>query len=657
MSNFLRWYQYIISAISLQAVAWATIALLRNLLTPALNPLKDSVSYATETMAVQLAIIIIALPLFLIHWLWAERSAETENESDLIRPLYLFFMLTAFLVPIITNSHGFVTSTLRLLFGENLLIPSYSSQLPDQANLIYTGVAVLILPLFWIYNHRLAKISYANGVYQAPVKPIRRFYIYLFSAVGLAMCSAGAATILRWLLTHIPQETFGSGNRVIIPLLALLIVGLPLWLIFWHAAQALFKESTDEQSSLLRKFYLYLIIFLAVMTFVSACTIFLAGIIRQLLKLDPQEGGAVVFSILIVATFVWIYHALVLREDTHILPEGERQASLRRLYWYLISGVGLLALLIGIAGDISLLIGSSGNLVVSSDRQLLANYSAAVIAGIIVWLMPWISLQKELNKPQPQGLIARQDPVRKLYLYFFLLLATLTFLSSMVFILAQLLNALLSSGPNSIWSNELSLAVAYALLAIGIWVYHGYLLNRDRQAIEQSRSMAAGTMRILVIHSQGDELSHDLLFQLQSDIPGIDLNSIFLDRGISDEAAIGSNSLNPRELIAQADLIIGSWIIVSPFLGTQIDDLTQAIVTSPARKLLIPQPHYGYSWSGVEPYDNENAVQQVVNSVQQYIAGEEIQFVRPRSISSIILIALAVLFLFFLLFIIGVSFS
>ena len=34
MNNILRWYQYIVSAVSLQAVTWAVIALLRNLSDP-----------------------------------------------------------------------------------------------------------------------------------------------------------------------------------------------------------------------------------------------------------------------------------------------------------------------------------------------------------------------------------------------------------------------------------------------------------------------------------------------------------------------------------------------------------------------------------------------------------------------------------------------
>ena len=51
-----RWYIYIVSAISLQAVAWAIIALLRNLLIFGIDPL---------AVAFQMAVVVIGLPFFL----------------------------------------------------------------------------------------------------------------------------------------------------------------------------------------------------------------------------------------------------------------------------------------------------------------------------------------------------------------------------------------------------------------------------------------------------------------------------------------------------------------------------------------------------------------------------------------------------------------
>ena len=659
MNNILRWYQYIVSAVSLQAVTWAVIALLRNLLTPALNPLSGSIRYATDTMALQLAVIIIGLPIFLVHWLWAERSRGQEGEEafELVRPLYIYFMMSAFLVPILTNSYGFIASTFRLLLDETLIIPSYSSQLPDKANLVYTGSAILVLTLLWLYHFKLAGTSYKSAPDAAPVSTIRRLYIYLFSAVGLAMTSSGTVSILRWLTAQVPQQAIGSGTKALITVLALLIIGIPLWILFWRKAQALFISGSDaEKSSLLRKFYLYLVIFLAVMAFVSACTIFLASIIRRLLSLEPQAGGGTILSVLIVSALIWVYHALVLREDTHRLPEGERQAALRRLYWYLVAGVGLMALLIGIAGVISLLISSSGQLIVSSQKEMLAWYAAALLAGLVVWIVPWAKIQGELHEPQPRGLAARLEPIRKLYLYFFLLLATLTFLGSTVFILHQLLSRLLGA-RTSAWNNNMSLAAAYALLAILIWVYHGFLLNQDRQFVDQARSDLAAQKNVVIVDDGDGSLGQMLFDRLCTDIPGIVLWPLFLNAVAVDGPNEGEEPLLPEQMIAQADLIVGPWTIISPYAAeTKIDeDLQQAIAGSAASRLLIPRPVKGWVWSGVDQWDSETAVEQAAISVKQFMVGEEISLVRPRSAASIVLIALAVLLLFLLLFFLGVN--
>ncbi len=127
MLNIRRVYMYLISAISLNVVAWALIALLRNLLTPGLNQLSGGINYNLTTVALQLAVIIIGLPIFLAHWIWAQRLAQREKEEQQapLRLLYLYVMLTAFLAPFIANAYAFLKSGLRLLLNFDLPIPTY----------------------------------------------------------------------------------------------------------------------------------------------------------------------------------------------------------------------------------------------------------------------------------------------------------------------------------------------------------------------------------------------------------------------------------------------------------------------------------------------------------------------------------------------------
>ena len=77
-----RWYTYLVSAISFQILTWAIINLCRILLAPG-SPL-------AEALAFQMAILVIGLPIFLIHWIWAQRLVHQsfEERQSAIRQFY-----------------------------------------------------------------------------------------------------------------------------------------------------------------------------------------------------------------------------------------------------------------------------------------------------------------------------------------------------------------------------------------------------------------------------------------------------------------------------------------------------------------------------------------------------------------------------------------
>ncbi|MFN2103811.1 MAG: DUF5671 domain-containing protein, partial [Candidatus Promineifilaceae bacterium] len=119
MSSFRRWYFYVVSAISLQAVTWAAIALLRNLLVPLAQRAGLVFSPQAESVAFEISVILIGLPMFLLHWRWAGRESGQNTDGRFLpeRFLYLYVMIGAFLIPLISNADGFLQSALRLVSG------------------------------------------------------------------------------------------------------------------------------------------------------------------------------------------------------------------------------------------------------------------------------------------------------------------------------------------------------------------------------------------------------------------------------------------------------------------------------------------------------------------------------------------------------------
>jgi hypothetical protein len=636
VSSFRRWYFYVVSAISLQAVTWAVIALLRNLLLPLLKPAGPPFSPRVESIALQISVILIGLPMFLLHWRWASRDTVGSRLLP-ERFLYLYVMIGAFLVPLISNANGFLQALLRLLSSTPPLRQFSTNDLPDEAKLIYTAVAILVLGLMLFYHTRLLKADRSSPAAITLTAPIHRLFIYIFSAAGLLMTSIAAANILQWLLLVSDDRGGLAASRQLINAIAALITGLFLWLYFWRRAQQLFHSGgKEEQRSLLRKIYLYFVILLAVYATVGALTAILAGLFRRVLDLEPQAGSGMVISALIVGAAVWAYHALVLREDTRLVPMQEEQAGLRRLYWYLIAGVGLLVLLGGLGGLLSVLF-DPGSYIVDRQREDLAWAAAMLVAGLFVWIIPWRSIQKETAEPDPQGLIARNAITRRFYLFFFLLLATLTFLITAVFILSRLLLAILGEPQSAEDMRALALAAAYAVMAGAVWLYHGWLLQGDRQALENAQDQRAAEMKIVVFDDGSGKLGSRMLEVLQIEFPG------------SDITAVSAADENLQEVVPAADILIGSWT-----MATAAGALHEAIAGSPARKLILPNPVPGWQWVSGEGWDTEKAVRQCVEAIETIIAGET---AAPRYAFTpgriLLLVAATILILIFLTSVLG----
>jgi hypothetical protein len=658
MSNIKRWYFYTVCAISLQAVAWAVIVLLRN--------------RTVDSLAFQAAVIIVGLPIFLLHWRWATRS-EDEEADDHIRAVYLYFMLAAFLVPIITNATGFVSALLRTIFdiqpdtGQYV----YGATLSNGEEMTNTAITIGVLGILALYHARLLREERLpeSGI---PAR-LRRIFLYFFSAYGLAMFAYGLGSVLRWAIVEIGSTSLAPSYWVIAnPYLELinngaeLSMGLGVWLIFWRHAQQLFRSGDKEEvESVLRKSYLYLIVFISTIMVVSDLTIIGASQLRRLLGLEPSQDTGIVLSTLIVGALLWAYHAYVLRDDSKAAAGVEAQAGVRRIYWYLVAGVGLLALLIGLGGEISVLINAIGRPAGITDalREQLAWFTAALFAGIFVWIIPWRKVQNEVSLPELEGISARSAGVRRYYLYGFIFLATLTFLGCAVFLVYALLSTLLGTG-GEFRIGELAQAGAYALMAMLVWLYHGMLLRSDNAVLKTAESPFGPAPAIAIIDDIDGRLGIKLHNALEKAMPEATFSSIgltpaaqaaFTGSNGHPEMAAQSEPAEPlvaaerptlADAIKSADIIVGPWTVSTPYAGEQPQDagVIADIAASPAPKVLIPKMGEGWNWSGVAEWKEETAVDQAVQAVRQVATGKAVEARKPMTVGRIVLVILAVLF-------------
>jgi hypothetical protein len=647
-----RVYIFLVCAITLQSAAWAAIALTRNLLVAGGEAPITSIAF-------QIAVVVIGLPIFVVHWLWAQglaRGDVAEREASQ-RRLYLYGMLGGFLGPFLANGFGLIATLLWLASGGE------GGEFFSPFDVIIANlVAMVVLALLWFYHRRITLADARLAPETGGAATMRRLYCLSFSAVGVTMLTLAVIHLLRWTLFQ-----FGSGATIrgadavgLTDEVARLTVGVPLWLLFWRQAQHLFAgPSVEERESALRKFYLYVAVFVAVLSAVANATFILAGLFRRLLDLPPLGDIRGPLPIVVGMAVLWAYHARVLRGDAALAAEAPRQAGIRRLYLYLVAAVGLAAFLVGLSGDISVLIRSlAGEFFGEGLRERLAWFTAALVAGLPVWILPWRSAQAAAVASGPGGMEERRSVVRKIYLYFYLFVATMTVLSSMVYIMYRLVSlALGERSPGNLLS-DLGQAIAFSLIAVGVWLYHGAAVRGDGRLNQRERVQRLSNMRVVVVDSGEGRFGRAVLDGLRRELPGLALHPVGLTQPAAATMGAPTESA-PSALAAQlseAGLIVGPWFIaVAGGAGGSIaSEIASAVVASPARKLLAPLRDEGWEWAGVDHWNAEAVVRQTVHAVKQVVEGEEVSAARPANVGGIIgLIFLALIVLWLLLALLG----
>jgi hypothetical protein len=637
-----RIYIYAVSAVSLHSVSWALITLLRGLLLAGLHP-------DLMAIAFQLAVVLIGFPVFIIHWLWAQRLSQREQDRQAasVRHIYLFGMLSAFLIPITDSGFALVGSLLGAIW-RHMPRAHYPPLSYSESFLYYVIPLIILIPLAY-YHWRLVRRDEAMIGDLDISAAVRRLFTFGFSAAGLGMATVAIAGLLRWGMYQI-----GSGGVAGIAHrpgpsyeLARVITGLPLWILFWRDAQRLFYgEREAERESSLRKFYLYLAVFVGALVAVTSAAMILDGLLGRALGVSAVGGSEgdvrIPLSIIIAAGGVWAYHAWVIREDAKVAGEAPRQAAIRRLYQYLIAAVGLSALLVGVSGDLSVAIRelertSFGDAL----RSQFASFTSAIIAGLPVWVIPWRQTQSKADQEDDEGRQERRSTVRSIYLYFFLFVAMMTLLAGSIYLVYRLIGVILGEAPPAV--SELGQAIAFSIIAIIVMVYHGQILRLDGMRRREDEVARREKFRVAVLNLGDTHLFHEILDKLQRQLPGI--TTIPMDLSALETAPDGVELQEElRTGLADAGLIVGPWQIAVEGGGDDLPaELAHMVRDSSAFKLLYPTWEKKWAWAGVERWKPELLVRQIISSTNQIIEGESVRLERPMSIGAIIAIVIGAL--------------
>lgn len=500
MKSIRRLYFYLVAFIAIEVVVWGLVNLLRSIV-------DQTVSGGADALAQALALILVGVPIFLIHWLWAQKaSAREEDEKEAtLRAVFLYAILLSTLIPVVQNVLSFINRALVQVTGlgvERAFSAFRNQSLAD--NLIAIVMNLVVAAYFW----NILRGEWATLKDRENFSEVRRLYRYIWMLYGLLMTVFGAQQILRYLI-YIPGDILGEmGREMVVNGTALLVIGTPVWVYAWRVIQDSLADPA-EMGSNLRRGILYLLSLGGVITVITTASMLVNLLVSRLLGTDltgqqfiQQLGGPI--SVGVPLGMIWAYYGFWLNRHIEAIGDEVRQAGMKRLYYYILAFIGLVVSFVGVATLLSFIIDmttSRSFLMGDSNRSSLATAISSLVVGLPLWLMTWRPMQAEALAQNELGDHARRSVLRKTYLYLALFASVIGGMATAVGLVYQLIRVVLTGNAGSDFVNTLLNIVQLLFLFVVVLLYHLKVLREDGASMAGALAEKQSAFSVLVVDS------------------------------------------------------------------------------------------------------------------------------------------------------------
>jgi hypothetical protein len=559
-----RLYFYLVAFISIEVVLWGLVGLLRSIA-------EDTISGGADALAQALALILVGVPIFLVHWLWIQRAAarDEEEKTASLRAVFFYAILLATLIPVVQNLLSFIDRT--LIQGAGLGLGRAFSLFREQTladNLIAIVMNGIVAAYFW----NTLREEWRTLPDRETFTEVRRLYRYLWMLYGLLMTVFGSQQVLRFLF-YIPGDVLGEmGREVVVNGVALLLVGAPVWVFSWRLIQEALVDSAEMRSAL-RLGILYLLALGGVITVITTASLVVNALITWLLGADwtfrdlvRQVGGPI--SIGLPLGMVWAYYGYWLNRHIEAAGDRVRQAALKRLYNYILAFIGLVVAFIGVATLFAFIIDmATGTSILMSDstRGTLATSLSSLIVGLPLWLIMWRPMQAEAMAPGEMGDHARRSVLRKFYLYLALFGSVIGGMATAVGLVYQLVRVLLGGDAGSGFVDDVLNLIQLLFLFGVVLTYHLNVLRMDGASSADALADKQSAYSVLVVDS-GDGFVESVrlaLTKLGSKVhvtitnpemkPDGDYNALLLNGHVALDAPEWIRSFHGSRIVVQSE--------------------------------------------------------------------------------------------------------
>lgn len=631
MRTIRRLYFYLVAFITFEVVLWGVIGLLRSILSPSLSGTGDA-------LAGSLALILVGVPIFALHWLWAQRASANDQEEQVstLRAVFLYGALLATLIPVAQNLLAFLNRSLIEAAGMDSFRAVFGGGQTWTDNLI----AVVLNGIVAWYFVTVLRSDWKRLPDTENFADIRRLYRYIWMLYGLLMSVFGAQQIIRFIL-YIPSETLGLASRdIFINGLSLLIVGVPIWVVSWRTCQNA-NEEPGERDSNLRLGVLYLLAFSGVAVVLSTSGILLDVFLRRVFGnlLDLREFIREIvdpLSIGVPLGIVWIYFGRWLNHDINAALDKARQDGLRRFYHYVLSLAGLVTAFIGTGLILSFILDVSvGHQLWSVDFQSRISGALATLAiGLPLWYLNWKPMQSQALSSDAISGLARRSLVRKVYLYLVLFGSVIGGMVYAVMVVYLLLQILL--GVETLDLSGLLDRLQWLTMFVVVLVYHFTSLRRDGAEAARVLAEEREGFKTLVFEEAGSGFGEAVRSAMVKQAEGLSAT------------VIATGEELPAEAMSAKAVILSSSV-----MSRLPDGLKNFLNQFGGQVIVVPVPQEKWLWLN----NDRKSVEQAANAVRQLSDGQEVKF-GGTSAFMVMVYIFATLFglqLLFILLSIGIS--
>ncbi len=436
-------------------------------------------------LARNVTFLVIGLPLFIGVAVWSRRRM-TEDRAELKSLGWAFYLTAGSVVSLVVAMFA-LHGVLEWAFG----IRDFDGD--ALARLIVWGG---VWGLHWYVDRRVTGIT--------PT----RFHHLAGSAVGLATAAAGLVALLAEALDLMvfPAEELAGGDNGLLRAVATLVVGAPVWLVYW-----LMTAAREERTPLWNVYVLVVGVAGGLVAAITSASALVHATLVWLIG-DPDATSAArhfadapaMVAATVVGLLVWWYHHAVL-EEAGIEGRGEA----RRVYEYLMAAIGLLAAAAGLAtllvAFIEAMTGSADVLVGEPATNTLLAALTLLVVGAPVWWFFWRRIQRQTAAGPAEE---HASPTRRIYLFLLFGVGGVAAVVALIVGVFILFEDLFGGevGVATLRSTRFALGILATTGAIA--GYHWSVYRADR---ERAPAVGGGGPRfLLLVGEPGTDVAHQV---------------------------------------------------------------------------------------------------------------------------------------------------